>query len=171
MTPAGVGFSTNEDARIAALHALCILDTGSEGVFDDIARAAAKAYSASMALVCFVDSDRLWFKAVVGTKLPESPRDWSFCSAAVVQREPLIVPDALDDPRFAQNPLVMGESGARYYAGVPLLDRNGHAVGTLCVLDRSPRAYETDISALQLLAARTMSLLMMGQAAAASDAA
>ncbi len=159
MAPAGVAFPTNEDARIEALRALGILDTTSEDVFEDIARAAAEACSASMAMVCFVDSERLWFKAAVGTKLPESPRDWGFCSAAILQREPLIVPDALDDPRFAQNPLVMGETGARYYAGVPLLDRNGLAVGTLCVLDSRPRAYDEDISALQMLAVKTMSLL------------
>jgi GAF domain-containing protein len=95
-----------------------------------------------MALVSLVDRDRQWFKSNFGLEARETPRAVSFCGHAVTLSAPLVVPDALEDPRFADNPLVTGHPYVRFYAGAGLRLPHGQVVGTLCVMDRRPRAFD-----------------------------
>jgi PAS domain S-box-containing protein len=134
----------NEPERLAALCQYDILDTPPEPAFDDIASLAAFLCSAPIALVSLVDADRQWFKATVGIQASETPRDWAFCAHAINQADLFIVPDTLADPRFLDNPLVTSEPFIRFYAGVPLRTEEGHALGTLCVIDRVPRELNAD---------------------------
>jgi PAS domain S-box-containing protein len=129
----------DEPGRLAALHALSILDTPQEERFDRITRMAVRALEVPMALVSLVDTDRQWFKSCVGLDAAETPRGVSFCGHAILQEGIFVVPDALEDPRFADNPFVVGDPFVRFYAGYPLRSPEGHRVGTLCVLDRRPR--------------------------------
>ena len=129
----------DEDARLAALLACDVLDTPPELAFDNIVALAARLTGTPMALVNLVDRARQWFKARVGVEPTETPRELAFCAHAILRREPLIVGDAHTDGRFATNPLVLGPPHVRFYAGVPLVSRDGFALGTLCVLDREPR--------------------------------
>lgn len=131
----------NEDARLAALRSLDLLDTPPEPEYDDIARLAAEICGTPMAAVTLVDEARQWFKAAVGLPTREGPREHSFCGHAIAAGHDglLIVGDAGRDPRFHDNPLVTGDPGIRFYAGAPLLTREGLALGSLCVIDRQPR--------------------------------
>jgi hypothetical protein len=130
----------DESTRLESLTACGILDSDPEGPFDDLARVASAVCETPVALVSLVDTERQWFKARVGFAGTQTPRRVSFCAHAILAREPLVVPDALADPRFSDNPLVLGDPRFRFYAGVPLhLDEDGSAVGTLCVLDYEPR--------------------------------
>ncbi|MCO6418370.1 EAL domain-containing protein [Siccirubricoccus sp. KC 17139] len=129
----------NEVDRIAALQALQVLDTPREDRFDLFARLAADIAGTPMAAVTLVDAARQWFKASVGLQMRETPRELAFCAHAILGPAPLVVEDAAADPRFAANPLVIGGPGFRFYAGVPLVQRDGQAVGTLCVFDTVPR--------------------------------
>jgi hypothetical protein len=131
----------NERERLAALHALQILDTEPEDRFDRLTPIAAGALAVPIALVTLVDRERQWFKAACGGVSGETPRDMSFCAHAILDNQVLIVPDALTDPRFADNPAVTGDYRARFYAGCPLRLDNGAAVGTLCVIDTRPRQF------------------------------
>lgn len=129
----------DERARLAAVGASGLVDTDEENRFDRIVRLATMVTGSPIALVSLLTSTRQWFKARVGLEPRETPRDWAFCSHAVMQDEMFVVEDALDDERFRDNPLVQGDPQIRFYAGVPLRDRSGHALGTLCVIDREPR--------------------------------
>ena len=131
----------DEADRLAALRALAVLDTPPEPAFDRLARLASTALEAPIALVVLIDEDRQWFKARVGVDLDHTGRDVAFCAHAIVDRAPgpFIVPDAADDERFHDNPLVLGEPFVRFYAGQPVRSPSGHRVGTLCVMDRVPR--------------------------------
>ncbi|NJR80020.1 EAL domain-containing protein [Sphingomonas corticis] len=129
-----------EQARLAALAGLGILDTPAEREFDDVARLAAAALGAASAAVSLIDADRQWFKSRHGIPFAETPRDVAFCTHAVASQALLVVPDAAVDGRFAANPLVTQAGGIRFYAGVPLITRSGHCLGTLCVFDPTPRA-------------------------------
>jgi PAS domain S-box-containing protein len=129
----------NEEARLEALRELEILDTASEPEFDDLALIASQICGTPISMVTLVDRDRQWFKSHVGTDLQQTPRDVAFCAHAILQRDLFVVPDATEDPRFAQNPLVTTDPKIRFYAGAPLRLSDGHAVGTLCVVDRRPR--------------------------------
>lgn len=129
----------DEAQRVEALRRLEILDTPAEERFDRLARIAAATFDMPIALVSLVDSDRQWFKSHVGLEASELPRDVAFCAHAVAQRADLIVPDAILDDRFADNPLVTGEARVRFYAGAPLILRDGRCIGTLCVMDHRPR--------------------------------
>ena len=132
----------NDIARVAALHSYDILDTESEEVFDELVRLAAELTESPIALVSLVDSDRQWFKARYGLDAQETPRDLAFCAHAILQPgEALCVPDATQDARFRDNPLVTGGPGIRGYLGIPLVNAEGHALGTLCVIDNAPRVY------------------------------
>jgi GAF domain-containing protein len=128
----------NDAERLQALRELLILDTPPEERFDKIARFAAEEFEVPTALVSLVDEQRQWFKARVGFPLCESPRETSFCGHAILQDDLLIIEDALLDPRFADNPLVIAEPFVRFYAGAPLRLPGGAAVGTLCLLDSKP---------------------------------
>ena len=129
----------NEKLRLRALNRLDILDTPDEAVFSAIARLAAAVVEAPIALISLVDAERQWFKARIGLDIRETSRTVSFCAHALVNGELLEIEDASLDERFADNPVVRGEAGIRFYAGMPLVLPGGEVVGTLCVVDRVPR--------------------------------
>jgi len=142
-----------EGERLAALRGCGVLDTAPEPAFDDVARLAGQLCNAPIALVSLVDESRQWFKARVGVPLNETPREVAFCAHAILGEVPLIVPDALLDPRFADNPFVTHDPHLRFYAGIPLVLEPGLAVGTLCVIDVVPRQLTaTQLDGLQVLA-------------------
>ena len=129
----------NEAERLSALHAYGILDTEPEEAFDDIVQLAARVCDTPIAVVNLIAEGRQWFKAETGLGVRETPLDSSFCAHALLQDDGMVVPDATLDPRFSGNPLVTAEGGIRFYAGRLLVGRDGHALGTLCVLDTRVR--------------------------------
>jgi PAS domain S-box-containing protein len=150
----------NEASRIEALRRYAVLDTLPEQALDDLTALAAQICGAPMATISLVDEDRQWFKARVGMEMAETSRDISFCSHAVHQRDLFVVPDATKDERFADNPLVTGEPGIRFYAGAPLVSSENAALGALCVMDHVPRTLtQAQEQALQVLARQVMTHL------------
>ena len=138
--------SATEDDRLAALHSYKILDTARDEAFDDLVALVARLTGTPIALVSLIDRDRQWFKARLGLDVAETHRDFAFCAHAILDPEnPLIVPDTATDPRFEGNPLVTGAPNIRSYLGVPLVNPEGHALGTLCVIDRVPRDYDVTV--------------------------
>jgi GAF domain-containing protein len=143
----------NESERLRALRNAAILDTAPEAGFDAIVDLAAYICRAPISTITLVDGDRQWFKARVGLAEQETPREISFCAHAVAADAPLIVPDASADARFRDYPNVTGAPNIRFYAGIPLHDSEGFALGTLCVVDRTPRRLdEAQQKALRALA-------------------
>ena len=134
----------NENERLNVLHALNLLDTPPEEVFDRITRLVARVLDVPIALVSLVDTDRQWFKSRVGLDAIETPRELAFCAHAIVQTSPMIVPDATLDERFADNSLVTSNPNIRFYAGVPLRSVSGLSIGTLCAIDSKPRKLNAD---------------------------
>lgn len=128
-----------EAARLAALRRYAVLDTAPEDAFDRAVRLAQSMFRVPIALISFVDAERQWFKAKIGLEIDETPRAIAFCNFAIKSREICEVQDATCDPLFAANPLVTGAPGIRFYAGAPLITPDGHALGTLCILDIAPR--------------------------------
>jgi phosphoribosyl 1,2-cyclic phosphodiesterase/DNA-binding response OmpR family regulator len=132
----------DEERRLSSLRNLRILDTKREETFDRITRLAAALFNVPIALVSLVDENRQWFKSCLGLTAQETSRDTSFCAHVVYSREPMIVADALQDSRFADNPLVINDPRIRFYAGYPLILDDGSCIGTLCILDTRPRSLE-----------------------------
>jgi len=135
---------SDESERLNLLHALNLLDTPDEPVFDRITRLVARILNVPIALVSLIDTDRQWFKSRVGLDVTETPREMAFCAHAIMQSEPMIVSDATQDVRFKENPLVTGNPNIRFYAGVPLRSTAGMAIGTLCAIDSTPRILSDD---------------------------
>ncbi len=144
----------DESARLEALRAQSILDTPAETVFDDLVRIAAALAGTPIALISLVDEHRQWFKAKIGIELHESPREDGFCTHAISRPGVLVVPDAREDERFASSALVIEDPQVRFYAGAPIVDSTGHAIGTLCVMDRVPRSLGLQQQHALLLLAR-----------------
>jgi len=158
----------DEAQRLAALNELAVLDTPPEERFDRITRIAAATFDVPIALISLVDRDRQWFKSCVGISISETPREVAFCAHAVEQRADVVVPDTLLDERFADNPLVAGGPRIRFYAGAPLLLKNGACLGTLCIVDTRPRHLSAaDLVSLHDLRDMVLEQLAMTQPAAA----
>jgi|APLak6261668527_1056067.scaffolds.fasta_scaffold00521_2 signal transduction histidine kinase len=134
----------DEQERLAALQELHILDTPAEERFDRITRTARDLFGVQIALISLVDARRQWFKSRTGLAAAETPRSVSFCGHAILDSNPMVVENAADDPRFAGNPLVTGQPGIRFYAGMPLRSIGGRRLGTLCLIDSSPRRFGPD---------------------------
>lgn len=143
----------DEGARLATLRALNILDTSPEERFDRLTRLAQRLFGVPIALVSLVDEERQWFKSRQGLSATETPRYLSFCGHAILGSDIFLVPDAAQDPRFQDNPLVTDDPRVRFYAGCPLTVPNGSKLGTLCLIDREPREFsEDDVAVLRDLA-------------------
>ena len=156
----GVPKPSNEAKRLKVLWQYDVLDTVPEAMFDDLTELAASICEAPIALVSLVDEDRQWFKSAQGISERETSRDVSFCAHAICQPDLFVVPDARKDPRFKDNPLVVGEPGIRFYAGMPLNTPDGYALGTLCVIDKKTRTLTAfQRRALHLLARVVVSQL------------
>jgi diguanylate cyclase (GGDEF)-like protein len=148
---------SNEAERLAALRAYEVLDTAYEDAFDNIAHLAGRLIDTPIALISLVDADRQWFKSRIGLDGTETAREFSFCAHAInAPREVLVVPDALLDPRFSDNPLVLGEPRIRFYAGAPLTNSQGASLGALCVIDREPRTMSAETRELLRRLAETV---------------
>jgi two-component system, cell cycle sensor histidine kinase and response regulator CckA len=151
---------TNEARRLKVLWQYEILDTVPEEVFDDLTELAARICEAPIALISLIDEDRQWFKSKVGVTINETSRDISFCAHAIKQTDLFIIPDATQDLRFANNPLVISDPKIRFYAGAPLITPDGYALGTLCVIDKVPRELRLEQQqALRVLARHVMTQL------------
>ena len=150
-----------EADRLAALRAYQILDTLPEACYDDITRLAAQICGTPIAVVSLVDENRQWFKSTFGIDATETPRDVAFCTHCIPQNDLLIVPNALDDARFAANPLVTGDPHIRFYAGAPLTVPGGQNLGTLCVIDnRARQLTELQADSLRALARQVVVLMV-----------
>lgn len=144
----------DEDARLAALYELELLDTPDEPAFDRVTRLVAKLLSVPISTVTLIDAERQWIKSRVGVETRETSRDVAFCAYTIMATEPLIVEDARQDPRFAHNPFVTAADGIRFYAGIPLSTTKGLTLGSLCAIDTKPRSIsDQELTALQDLAA------------------
>ena len=147
----------DESGRLDAVHRYQILDTPQDGAFDRITALAARLFSVPIAIVSVVDHDRVWFKSHHGVEVSHVDREPGLCASAILQSEPWIIQDARTDSRALSNPLVSGELGLQFYAGIPLRTRDGYNLGTLCIIDRQPRTLsDQDLMTLEDLAAIVM---------------
>ncbi len=154
----------DEGDRLNTLRGYGILDTHPEERFDELTRLAASLCSAPIAFISLVDEDRQWFKSRIGIEACQTARRDAFCAHAILSQELFIVPDARQDPRFATNPLVLGEPYVRFYAGAPLTAAKGHNLGALCVMDRTPRQLNHEqLDALRILSRQVMAQVTLGK--------
>ena len=155
-----------ERTRLAAVRRYEILDTPADGAFDRITALAARRLRAPISIISIVDEDRIWFKSHHGLEIEQIGRDPGLCASAILTTDPYILIDASVDPRSLANPLVAGEFGLRFYAGVPLTTSDGHNLGTLCVIDKEARPVDPDqIEDLKDLASVVMDQMEMRLAA------
>lgn len=144
----------NEGQRLVALERSGLLDTPPEEAFDRVTWLAAQTLDAPISLITMLTSTRQWFKSRLGIDLVETPRSWAFCNHTILQKGVFSVENLAGDPRFAENPAVAGDAGFRFYAGAPILDSEGFAVGSLCVIDHKPRTLsDREAQTLSALAA------------------
>lgn len=149
----GATASAAEEKRLAAVRRYDILDAPRDGTFDRVALLAARAFNVPIATVTIVDHDRIWFKAAQGLDVEQVGRDPGLCASAILQPDPYIVTDAIEDPRCLQNPLVRGEMGVRFYAAAPIRTPDGYNLGTVNVIDSRPRSVSVEeMGILQSLA-------------------
>ena len=160
----------DEHGRIAALRGYDIMDSGTEDLFDDLVEIAQKIANVPIAFIALIDEERQWFKSSVGLKVPETPRDIAFCNHTIRHQHVMVVLDAAQDARFADNPLVTGPPHIRFYAGAPIISPGGHAVGTLCLCDTEPRTNFEQAATLAALARQAGALLEMRKSLNASEA-
>lgn len=150
----------NEAQRLEALRAYKILDSEAEHSYDDITKLAAYICRVPMATISILDEGRQWFKSRIGLSVSETSRDVAFCAHAILRSEPMVVVDATRDPRFSTSPLVTKTPKIRFYAGFPLVNHEGFALGTLCAIDRRPRRISSEqTEAMGALARQVMALL------------
>ena len=150
----------DEAARLDALYQYKVLDTDPEKAFDDLVLLAASVCGTPIALVSLTDECRQWFKSKLGIDAVQTPRDVAFCAYAILQPDVLVVPDTLNDERFATNPLVTNAPHIRFYAATPLIAPSGHALGTLCVIDYVPRSLTPEqVEALRALGRQVVTQL------------
>jgi signal transduction histidine kinase/CheY-like chemotaxis protein len=152
----------DEEERLAALAATGLLDTPPESSYDDIVMLASRICQTPVAMVTLIDGDRQWFKARVGVDMQQTPRSLAFCNYPVAQKQTFIVPDLAADPRFQGHLFVSGEPHVRFYAGAPLLSAEGHALGSLCVVDLVPRHLtDEQVKGLEALARQVVREIQM----------
>ena len=156
----------NEEDRMAAVHRYEILDTPPDGSFDRITALAARRFGTPIAIISIVDHDRIWFKSHHGVDVQQIGRDPGLCASAILSAEAHVLLDASTDVRSLANPLVAGDFGLRFYAGVPLETSDGYNLGTLCVIDKTPRPVDqSQIDDLKDLAALVVDQLELRLAA------
>ncbi|MCC2639532.1 MAG: sensor diguanylate cyclase, partial [Moraxellaceae bacterium] len=144
----------DEPERLATLHALNVLDTPPDADLDRITQLATRIFDVPISAISLIDANRQWFKSSMGLPVSETAREIALCSHTILQNRTLVVPDTRVDPRFSDNPIVTGAPHVLAYAGHPIRSRQGHALGTLCVIDNKPRAFsENDVASLRDLAA------------------
>lgn len=154
------------------MHEYRVLDTPDEQPFDDLTLLASYICEAPIAMVTIIDERRQWIKSRIGVEVRETSRDVAFCAHAIAGSGTMVVPDATDDERFAKNPLVIGDPKIRFYAGAPLRTREGHALGTICVIDRVPRQLSNrQMAALEALSRQVMAQLELRREVARTRAA
>lgn len=140
----------DEAARLEALRRLAVLDSAPEPAFDRITHLAARLFRVPIALISLIDAERQWFKSRLGIVAPALPRATAFCDHAIGGSRVLVVPDAAQDPRFRDDPMVTGAPSIRFYAGAPLTTKEGHRVGAICVIDEVQRSDFTAADAADL---------------------
>ena len=156
----------DEPRRLAAVRRYGILDTPPDGAFDRITALAARHFGVPISIISIVDEDRIWFKSHHGVSVEQIGRDVGLCASAILSNDPHILTDASIDPRTLANPLVAGDFGLRFYAGVPLTTDDGHNLGTLCIIDKEARSFDqSQIEELKDLAAIVMDQIEMQLAA------
>ncbi|MFM6831506.1 MAG: GAF domain-containing protein [Novosphingobium sp.] len=161
MTDASI-IPVDEPQRLAAVIRYGILDTPPDGAFDRITALAARRFGVPISIISIVDKDRIWFKSHHGVQIDEIGRDPGLCASAILSKDPHILTDASVDPRSLANPLVAGEFGLRFYAGVPLTTVDGNNLGTLCIIDKESREIDqSQIDDLKDLAAIVMDQIEM----------
>jgi GAF domain-containing protein len=139
-----VDIETKEQERIKALHRYELLDTPPDGSFNKMAELAAKIFNVPIAIISLVDTDRIWFKSHFGLDINQIDREPGLCASAILSDDIYLIEDAKNDPRCLSNPLVTSEFGLQFYAAAPLTTKDGHNIGTFCIIDKRQRHINSD---------------------------